>query len=288
MSFIDASYFVAELEIPNSGDAAVNERIGWFIQKYEPAFLRQLFGYALYKAFLAGVNVTLPATPDQRWLNLLYGAEYTDLQGNLQKWRGLIVTDAPVYNLSGGLVYRKPEYITAGLTTGFPAGGNTVTFDGTGGAPDWRGWTPILTRNAPMKPGVDYSWDPLIGIWTLLITNDKFNNLEDFKAEFELRTDAIPALVPSPNESCIANYVYYWFRKAGGTQTTAIGEVVTDAESAKSISPRKKMARAWNEMRCVALECLEYLQQNAADYPEWTNSNKIDAVKYFPFMNPIY
>jgi len=288
MSLIDASYFVGEIEIPNSTDQPVAERIALFIQKYEPLFLQKLFGYALYKEFVAGIMVIPPATPDIKWINLLYGAEYTDFRGELQKWKGLIVTDTPIFNIAGGYVYRKPEYLTAGISIGFPAGVNTVTFDGTAGAPDWRGWTPILTRTAPMKPGIDYSWDPDTGIWTLLIPGDKFNNNEDFRAEFEIRTDATPSLGVVPNESCIANYVYYWYRKACGTQSTGIGEVITKAENADNTSPRKKMAKAWNDMRCSVQECLAYLQQNADTYPEWTNNNKIGALRYFSFVNPIY
>lgn len=90
MSFIDASYFVGELNIPNSGDTAVAERITWFINKYEPIFLQQLMGYPLYKAFTAGMAVV--PTPDARYTDILNGKEYTDFQGYTQKWRGLKTT----------------------------------------------------------------------------------------------------------------------------------------------------------------------------------------------------
>src|SRR5579863_7347288 len=108
MSFIDASYFVADLNIPNSDNAAVLETITWFIQKYEPMFLEKALGYPLYKAFAAGMNVIPPVTPDIRFLNILYGTEYIDLNGLTKKWKGLIVTDNPIFNLSGGYVYKKP------------------------------------------------------------------------------------------------------------------------------------------------------------------------------------
>lgn len=288
MSFIDASYFVGELEIPNSGETSVNERILWFIQKYEPQFLQKLFGYQLYKAFVAGLNVVAPIMPDIRWINLLYGAEYTDVFGYLQKWRGLIVTDAPIYNIAGGYIYRRPEYLTAGSSPGLIAGTNTFTFNGVTGTPDWRGWTPVLTRSVPMVPDVDYSWNAETGTLVLLVLNDKFSAGERIKAEFEQRTDAAPSLGVTPTESCIANYVYYFFRKATGTQTTGIGEVITNAENSKNVAPRKKMARAWNEMRCITKECIAFIEQNRAVYPEWTDINKIDALKYFNYMNPIF
>lgn len=289
MSFIDASYFVGELNIPNSGEQAIAERISLFIGKYEPDFLQKLMGYPLYKAFITGMNVTPPATPDIRWVNILYGAEYTDRQGQLAKWKGLIVTDNPIYNLLGGFVYHAPEYLTAGQTAGFFVGANTATFDGTLGTPDLRGWTPILTRNTVMRPGIDYSWDVDTGVLTLLQANDKFGANEFFFMAFELRTGPI---TPTPgliiNESCIANYVYYWFRRNDSTQTAAIGEVITKAENSTNVSPRKKMAHAWNEMRVWVRDFLCYMEQNATTYPEWTHTNETDALRYFGFMNPIF
>lgn len=288
MSFIDASYFVGELDIPNSGEPAIAERITLFINKYEPLFLQKLMGYPLYKAFITGLNVIPPATPDIRWLNILYGAEYTDRQGFVAKWKGLIVTDNPIYNLAGGYTYRKPEYLTAGETAGFPAGVNTVILDGTLGAPDLRGWTPILTRTEPMRPGIDYSWDVTTGVLTLLQVGDKFGQGEFFLMEFELRTDPVLSTGLVINESCITNYVYYWLRRNSATQTAGIGEVITNAENSTNISPRKKMASARNEMRVWVREFLSYMEQSAATYPEWTYTNENDALKYFSFMNPIF
>lgn len=292
MSFIDASYFVAELSIPNSGELPVSERITWFIEKYEPLFLQRLLGYPLYKAFVAGMNVSLPATPAQRFLDLLYGKEYTDIQGYIQQWRGIIVTDSPVFNISGNLVYKKPVYLTAGVTLGLTPGTNTATFDGTGGKDDWRGWVPVITRAAVMKPGVDYSWDKDTGILLLLRAGDKFGPLEDFFAEFELRTDGLPAISLSANESLIANFVYYWYYRSAATQSTGIGEVQASAENSVNVSPRQKMLSAWNEMHQWVKEFTAFMESTQfADptiYPEWTNINKIDALRYFGFINPIF
>jgi len=106
--FIDQTYFVGELDIPNTDQDSVQERLQTFIKKYEPIFLQKLLGWALYNQFVAGINVALPATPDQRYLDLLYGTMYTGFDGILRRWKGLIVTDSPIYNLSGWLVYRKP------------------------------------------------------------------------------------------------------------------------------------------------------------------------------------
>jgi hypothetical protein len=293
MSFIDASYFIGELTIPNSDSLSVAERITWFINKYEPEFLRKLMGYPLYKAFVAGMNVVLPATPAQRFLDILYGKEYTDFQGYVQKWNGLVVTDSPVFNLSGGLAYKKPVYLTAGITPGFIAGINTVTFNGSVPTDDWRGWTPIITRAGIMKPEIDYSFNTVTGEVTLLRTGDKFNNNEDFFVQFELRTDgAVPVIDLSANRSLIANYVYYWYRRSNATQYAGIGEVMTKAENSDNANPRRKIASAWNEMNTWVEEFCAFMQatQDATPlvYPEWTQVNKYDALKEFGFMNPIF
>lgn len=293
MSFIDTSYFVGELNIPNTDQAAVLQRLTWFIAKYEPEFLRKLMGYPLYKAFLAGINVVSPAVPNIKWLNILYGAEYTDYQGYIQKWKGLIVTDTPIYNLSGGYVYKAPLYLTAGQTVGLTPNTNTATFDGTGGKDDWRGWTPIIARTGIMKPGIDYSWNTTTGLMTLLRAGDKFGPLEDFFVSFQLRTDPAATGLSAPiGESCIANYVYYRFRRDGATQYTGIGEVVTNAENSISVSPRKKASTIWNEMHDWTKEFLAFMEAtqtlDPTIYPDWTLNNRNDAYRFFGFMNPFF
>lgn len=295
MSFIDASYFVWEINIPNTDETAVAERLTLFISKYEPLFLQKLFGYPLYKAFVAGMTVTPPATPAQRFLDMLYGKEYTDLQGRIQKWKGIIVTDSPVFTVSGNLAYKKPVYITAGVTPGFMPNTNVATLDGTNGTDDWRGWTPILQRDRqplPMEEGVDYSWNINTGVLMLLALNDVFGPSEKFFASFEQRTDSIDAIDITGAESCIAYYVYYWYKCNYSTQSTDFGEVVTQAENSRNASPRKKLASAWNMMHDWVKQFCEFMEATAnADptvYPEWTLPDEHHALKEFAFMNPIF
>lgn len=183
MFFIDATYFVGELTVPNSDKPEVLQRLTLFISKYEPLFLQKLFGYPLYKAFSA----VAPPT-DQRFLDILNGKEYTDFQGRLQKWKGLVI--------------------------------------------------------------------------------------------------------PSLTQSCIANYVYYWYRRNSATQTAGIGEVVTQAENSRNDSPRKKMSSAWNEMHTWVIQFCQFMEATqVADptiYPEWTLADEHAALQTFAFMNPIF
>jgi hypothetical protein len=284
--FIDETYFVGELTIPNTDQTPVLERLQWFIKKYEPIFLQKLFGYAFYKAFVAGINVTPPTTPDQRYLDILYGCEYTDYAGYLQKWKGLIVTDSPIYNLSGGLVYRKPEYLTAGVTNGLDVNATSATFL------DWIGWTPQITRIGFMEPGVDYNFDSASGIFSLLKVGDKFGNGEKFKVEFDLRTDAVPVIDFGEKESIIAYYVYYWFYRSSSTSSTGVGEIRYNPDGALIDNPNQKMAFAWNQIveRVEDLVWFMDLKNSGSPqiYPEFVWQNRYDALNEFRFMNTIF
>jgi hypothetical protein len=293
MSFIDVSYFIGEINIPNTDEPAIAQRLTGFINKYEPDFLQKLFGYPLYKAFVAGMTVTPPATPAQRFLNILYGTEYTDFQGRLQKWKGLIVTDSPIFTMAGNLSYKKTVYITAGITAGFVPNTNTATLDGTNGTDDWRGWTPILFRDGELIfPDVDYSWNIQTGVLTLLGAGNVFGDDEQLASQFEERTDPIDAPDVEGQESCIANYIYFRYKQNYATQTTDLGEVVTQAENSRNASPHKKMASAWNAMHYWVKEFCEFMEATANTdptiYPEWTLPDEHHALRHFAFMNPIF
>jgi hypothetical protein len=85
MPLIDKSYFVGELNIPNTGNTAVSERLDLFIAKYEQELLKTIFGTALYNAYTAGIAAV---TPDQIWKDLRDGKEYL-LNSDSYKWIGL-------------------------------------------------------------------------------------------------------------------------------------------------------------------------------------------------------
>lgn len=86
MPLIDKTYFVGELNIPNTGNAAILERLNFFIAKYEVEFLKKVFGTALYNAYATGIVVT--PTPDQIWVDLRDGKEYL-LNSDNYNWFGL-------------------------------------------------------------------------------------------------------------------------------------------------------------------------------------------------------
>ncbi|MES2004336.1 MAG: hypothetical protein V4450_07430 [Bacteroidota bacterium] len=123
---IDATYFVANLNIPNSGDTAISQTITWFINKYEPEFLEKLMGYPLYKAFQAGLAAE-PAT--ERFTDILNGKEYTNLNGRLVKWKGLKETTPQKFSVIACYVYywyyRNASTQTTGTGESRPKTDNT-------------------------------------------------------------------------------------------------------------------------------------------------------------------
>lgn len=290
--FIDASYFVGELSIPNTESQGVQERINFFIKKYESIFLQDLLGYSLYKALIAGLNVTPPTLPDQRYLDILFGAEYTDMQGNLQKWKGLIVNDSATYNVNGNYAYHKPSYMKAGTTPGLVPGQSVAVFDGQNGTENLIGWEVIAFRSTIMQPGIHYSWDSETGTFTLLVSGDLFGVNEYFTFEFLSRLIPTGSTSDEPGTSLIANYIYYWYIRTGTTQTTGIGEVITLAENSLNANPRKKLASVWNEMHFWVEEFICFMETMAINqptkYPEWTYNSKYVALMKYAFVNPIY
>lgn len=84
---IDRSYFVGDINIPNTSNAAVGSLLDWFILKYETEFLDKVLGYELHKAFKTGLQeVSIP----QKWIDLRDGVEYTNVQGKPRFWHGLL------------------------------------------------------------------------------------------------------------------------------------------------------------------------------------------------------
>lgn len=290
MSLIDISYFVNELNVPNTDQAPVMARLTAFIQKYEQEFLRHLLGYPLYKAFITGLATT---PPPQRILDILYGKEYISLQGFLTQWRGLIMTDSPVYNFGGQTVYKKPVYITVGVTPGFVANTNIVVPDGTNGTDDWRGWDPILFRGSqPLVPDTDYSWDTDSGTLTLLRANDVWGDAEKLLSLFDARTDSLDSTDTYPAQSPIANYIYCMYRRSAATQTTDFGEVRTTPENSIDQDDNQKIALAWNELHHWVMEFIMFMETNQSlyptVYPEWQWLFRWEAIRYFEFSNPIF
>lgn len=91
MPFIDSTYFVGEINIP---DAALDSSLTQAISQYEREILISLLGYKLYAFLIADCTNNVPAT--QKYLDLVNGVEFTQNYNGvdiLLKWNGLKNTD---------------------------------------------------------------------------------------------------------------------------------------------------------------------------------------------------
>lgn len=95
-------------------------------------------------------------------------------------------------------LWYDPVEIEADVTPGVVSGTNTFTFDGTAGTFDWRGREIYSERVGlgTMKKTVQYSWDPVTGIFTLLTALDVFQPNELFNVEFGVVNAMAGVVVP--------------------------------------------------------------------------------------------
>lgn len=100
MSLIDSTYFVGDLNIPNTDKDYVLERLQYFIEKMERQLLQDILGYELYKPLVAAFDQAeddSSYTYETRLGNILNGTEYTGQDSRLHKWKGLVyVTESEV------------------------------------------------------------------------------------------------------------------------------------------------------------------------------------------------
>jgi hypothetical protein len=114
--FIDSTYFVGELNIPN---ASVESSLTQAIAQYEKEILIQLLGYPLYSLLIADCTNYVPAT--QKYIDLVNGADFTHAYGGddiTLHWNGLKNTD--LQSLIAYYVFYK--YVERDVTRLYPAG----------------------------------------------------------------------------------------------------------------------------------------------------------------------
>lgn len=87
----------APVKIPNAGPIAANNpeatSVAAFIAKYEPQYLKYIFGQAMYDLFIAGLFAETAA-----YVAIRDGGTYTDPEGILQKWEGFTEGKNPIAN----------------------------------------------------------------------------------------------------------------------------------------------------------------------------------------------
>lgn len=259
MSLIDRTYFVGELNIPNTNQAAIGSAVDLFIEQYEDQFLNDVLGYTLYKALKAGLQVVPVA---QKWTDLIEGVEYTDMANKTRKWQGLVTQPPTVLNaldalnpidivVGRGQLY-DPTPSTISVTIPAALVGKTFLFEK-------RGVGKLIAG--------EYS---VVGS-TLTLIGDQFA-IDDVYT-YKSATLAINTTTGTNKKSLIANYVYYWYMRNNWTNTATTGEVKPQNENAVIVSPALKMVRAWNEMSSWVCDLVDYLDAKKDDYTEWANQD---------------
>jgi hypothetical protein len=267
---INSTYFVGDLNIPQTNKADVLERLNWFIEKHERTFLEQLLGYAFCKAMLDGLQAQ---SVDQRWVKLLQGCEYTNRRNKLTRWRGIV--PSPDQSLELDVASSMAVVVGRGQTYDPLPNQNKATIP-----PSVLGKNfSFVQRNVGRLRSDEYS----INGNELTLANWNFSNSDTYF--YEVHLVSVSGNAGTVKQSMIANYVYTEWLRDQHTQTVAVGEVATKAENAVRVSPAKKIERAWNEMFDWICELLEYLVSSESLYPEWEPSHKNCALNTFWRIN---
>lgn len=256
---IDRTYFIGELNIPNTDTVAIGELVDWFIENYETEFLEKVLGYDLYKALKAGL---IAPVVDQKWTDLIEGVEYTSLSGKLTFWKGLVTQPPSVLNALDAL-NTISVIVGAGGTYDPVASGNSTTIPAVLVGKDFT----LEQRGVGQLRTDEYS---IVGN-ILTLTSGVFANLDTYF--YKSATLAINTSTGVNKKSPIANYIYYWYIRNNHSQTATMGEVKTKNENADNYSPATKMVRAWNEMSKWICELIEYLNASSTTYAEWSKQD---------------
>ncbi len=103
--------------------------------------------------------------------------------------------------LGSAIVRGDEQYQVGAVDSGLVAGTTLSTFDGTGGKPDFRGWTiwPSISAgpNNPLVKNVDYSWDSTTGELQLLQIGDAFQDQAWWHFKFDSKTETSGSSVPT-------------------------------------------------------------------------------------------
>ena len=271
MSLIDRTYFVGELNIPNTNQAAIGSAVDLFIEQYEEKLLNDVLGYTLNKALKAGLQEVPVA---QKWTDLIEGVEYTDINSKTKLWKGLVTQPPTVLNAFDALnpidvvVGRGQLYDPVANTTSttIPAAlvGKTFLFEK-------RGVGKLIAG--------EYS---VVGnILTLIGGQFANNDVYTYKSA----TLAINTSTGTNKKSLIADYVYYWYQRNNHTQTATTGENKAVNENSTIANPALKMVKAWNEMSEWVCELVNYLNAKKDDYTEWADQDVYCMLRKFKPIN---
>lgn len=101
MDLVTISYFIGEIDIPNTDQVAISSLVTVFINKYQKEFLYKVLGYSNAEAFIADYG---GVTPSQKWIDLATGKTYTRYSKQV-RWEGLFRTNPPQSPIANYIYY---------------------------------------------------------------------------------------------------------------------------------------------------------------------------------------
>ena len=231
MSIITIADFKGERNIAGTENSGTRENLQFFIDKYEPKFLKKLLGSALANEFIAGITLVNLDEVGLTTVSPTFTGADIDANGEVQ-----------VYTENFNFKRLLSVHVNGEQITG--SGYNILNgkVNGLGG---FYGTTvPIkftfVSSNAPIGDEVIAVPGDILPKW-LYILND---------------TDLKPMLV---------DYIYYWYIRNEVTLTATIGEVSSKGENSVRASSVDKQVSSWNEM----VEMARAFDLDVAIYPDF-------------------
>jgi hypothetical protein len=253
---VDYTYFFGDLQIGQLSQTSVQDNVSWFIQQYEPEYMEGVLGYMAYKEFTTGIAINpIPS----KWTDLIYGAEYTDINGLTKKWKGFL---RPPANSSAIIIGSAQIDIVVGRGRQYdPAVGNTsVTIPpALVGTVFW-----FFQRGNGFLRADEFS---ISGNQLTLLNGVTFSRSDTYFYFGD--QGALGISEGLLKKSPIANYVYYNWMRNQISNTVGIGEVKTGAVNAHPVSPKYKMMKAWNNMVDDNKSLYDFLVANQSIYTSW-------------------
>lgn len=137
--------------------------------------------------------------------NYYFTLDEIDISGN--PLANLALFDVVPGELEGQIVRDDEQYQVDAALSGMTSGLQVSTFDGTGGVPDFTGWVivPSIYGDARgiLVLGVDYSWNEVTGVFTLLQTGDVWQAGAWVHFHFNPKANTAGTSVPSLNDFSI-------------------------------------------------------------------------------------
>jgi hypothetical protein len=122
MNFTQSSHFVGLINLPNTASSYPYEGANLVLDTttYESIYLSKIFGYKMAKDLIAAMLVVTPPTSGI-WFDLANGKEFTDSNGDLNKWLGFkTIGFNPIANYVYDQIVRNNVTHMTGLGTQKP------------------------------------------------------------------------------------------------------------------------------------------------------------------------